>query len=355
GMTSEANQITSKQRVLHQGCGTAGTVGMLLLTAVIALVMSACGSASGSSVPAAAGTGPVDGSADSKFCSATVTNAFNACGKEVEDDYLIAFAKCINESDANERAQCIADADEARSEVRLECGNQRVARQNVCTAVGEARYDPDFSPALFDSNFTALTNPNPYIPLDIGNTWQYANDDETVTIEVLNQTKLIEGVTCIVVNDRVDEDGDLVEDTNDWFAQARNGDVYYCGEEVKDYEHFDGDNPRREELVSIDGAFKVGRDGDKPGILFFAAPTVGKVYRLEFSLGNAEDIAEVLSTTYSVASGADPDLDPFVPAALKSRFCLLPGDCVVTKDSSPLSPDALERKYYAKGIGMFLE
>lgn len=43
---------------------------------------------------------------------------------------------------------------------------------------------------------------------------------------VLSKTKLIEGVTCIVVNDKVSENGFLVEDTDDWFAQARDGDVY---------------------------------------------------------------------------------------------------------------------------------
>jgi len=32
------------------------------------------------------------------------------------------------------------------------------------------------------------------------------------------------------------------------------------------------DRPRKPELVSIDGSFKAGREGDKPGIIFSAVP-----------------------------------------------------------------------------------
>jgi hypothetical protein len=158
-------------------------------------------------------------------------------------------------------------------------------------------------------------------------------------------------VRCIVVRDRVTDDGDLIEDTDDWFAQAKDGNIWYCGEEVKDFESFDGDDPREPELVSIDSSFKVGRDGDKPGIIFRASPTPGEVYRQEFSLGNAEDLVEVLSTTY--AFGNDPELDQFVPQQLAELLCS--SDCVVTKDYTPLEPGVFERKYYAPGIGRFLE
>jgi hypothetical protein len=158
-------------------------------------------------------------------------------------------------------------------------------------------------------------------------------------------------VTCIVLRDLVSKDGDLAEATDDWFAQAKDGNTWYCGEEAKDFESFDGDNPRRPELVSIDGSFKAGREGDKPGIIFLASPKKGDVYREEFSLGNAEDATEILSTTY--AFGNAPDLDRFVPPQLGQLFC--PGDCVVTKNFSLLEPGVVARKYYARGIGFFLE
>jgi hypothetical protein len=170
-------------------------------------------------------------------------------------------------------------------------------------------------------------------------------------MEILADTKLIDGVTCIVSHDVVHQAGELIEDTNDWFAQAKSGDVHYCGEESSEFESVAGDVPKTPERLSIEGSFKQGRDGDKQGILFEASPMVGDIYRQEFSLGNAEDLGQVLSTTYKF--GADPDLDRSVPQALADLLC--PGDCVVTKEFSALEPDVIERKYYAPGIGVFLE
>lgn len=299
-------------------------------------------------VPVAADSPPGDGSASGKYCNATANAAFGACEHQVRDDYLVSFGKCINVSDEDARNACFDDAKSTRLDELRGCKDQRDARRDVCHALGQERYVFDFDAALFDSDFSSLTNPNPYFPLDIGNHWEYGGS-ESVTIEVLPKTKLIEGVTCIVVNDRVTVNGDVVEDTDDWFGQAKNGDVAYCGEEVKDYESFPGDNPQEAELVSIDGSFKAGRDGDQPGFAFRASPTPGQVYRQEFSLANAEDVAEILSVNYSF--GVDTDLDQFVPAALAQLLCA--DDCIVVKEFTPLSPDAVERKYYALGIGFF--
>ena len=167
-----------------------------------------------------------------------------------------------------------------------------------------------------------------------------------------SDTKLIDEVTCIVARDLVSEaDGDLIEATDDWYAQAKNGDVWYCGEEAKDYETFEGDQPQNPELVSIDGLFKAGVDGAKPGIIFKANPVVGETYLEEFSLGNAEDIAQMLSRTYQY--GEDTELDRLVPRQLAKLLCH--HDCVVTENVSLLEPGVVERKYYAPGIGTFLE
>jgi hypothetical protein len=78
--------------------------------------------------------------------------------------------------------------------------------------------------------------------------------DETITVEVLAKTKLIERVTCIVVHDRVEKDGQPVEDTDDWFAQRKEGTVVYCGESSRNFETFEGDNPAEAELVDVDGS-----------------------------------------------------------------------------------------------------
>jgi hypothetical protein len=186
--------------------------------------------------------------------------------------------------------------------------------------------------------------------MGVGYQWTYGGDED-IQVDVLDETKLIDDITCFVVRDVVTDDGDLVEDTDDWFAVSRfDGAIWYCGEEAKDYEYFDGDSPPLPELVSIDGSFKVERDGDRAGVVFPGYPQVGTVYRQEFSLGNAEDIGEVLSTNYGW--GMDPELDELVPQALVEFLCN--NDCVVVAEYTPLEPDAFERKYYAPGIGFFL-
>ncbi|MDX1487959.1 MAG: hypothetical protein R3268_07155 [Acidiferrobacterales bacterium] len=134
-----------------------------------------------------------------------------------------------------------------------------------------------------------------------------------------------------------------------------NGDVHYSGEIARNFEYFNLDVPREAELVDIDGSWRAGRDGAKSGIIMFAAPQVGQVYRQEFSLGNAEDIAEVLSTDYSFGGPTNnpESLDFLVPQGLANLLCNT--NCVVTRDFTPIEPDAEERKYYAPGIGLFLE
>jgi len=299
----------------------------------------------------AVGTGlvPANGEA-ARFCSATASAQHAACLNEIQDDFFTARAICINISDAVVRKGCFLEAEEVFEEGRNLCRQQRRARGQLCRALGEDRYEPDFDPANFDDDFTNLTNPNFYFPLAIGNIWEYAAADETNRIEVLDKTKLIEGVTCIVANDLVQKEGGS-EDTDDWYAHRQDGTVVYCGESVRDFETFVGDNPEEPELVAIEGSFKVGRDGDLSGTIFLAMPTVGTTYRQESSLGNAEDAATVLSTTYGF--GDDPELDEFVPQALVELLCA--NDCVVTGDFTPIEPGVLQRKYYAHGIGLFLE
>ncbi|MEN8158518.1 MAG: hypothetical protein ABFS41_00440 [Myxococcota bacterium] len=283
-------------------------------------------------------------------CSDTARLQFAACKAEVKDDDLAARAICLNTADDEEREECLDEAAEARVEETAVCKEQKAARLDLCGALGEGPYDPDFDPADFeDPRSPAVLNS--HLPLAVGNTWTHEGGGETVIVEVLDETKYIEGVDCLVVRDRVFEDGALVEDTDDWFALATNGDVWYCGEEVKDFEFFDGDDPELPELVSIDGSFKAGRDGDKAGTLIRATPQVGDTYRQEWSAGNAEDAAQVLSTTYGY--GNAPTLDEFVPQALAELLC--DDDCWVTGEFTPIEPDAFERKYYAPGIGRFLE
>lgn len=289
---------------------------------------------------------------NNKYCSATADAQYQACQNEARDDFHRTRAICINTVNASARAECFDEAEDAEEEANTLCGTQRMARRNLCGMLGEQRYEPNFTPGLFDRDFTRLTKPNPYFPLRIGNQWEYEGGDETIRIEVLNKTKLIEGVTCIVVRDLVEVDGQPVEDTDDWFGQRLNGAVDYCGENVKDYETFAGDNPAEAELVDIAGSFKHGRDGAKAGTQFLATPQVGNVYRQEWAPGEAEDAAKIASVNYFYGSNAT--LDRYAPRLLVDRMCSSK-KCVVIREFSPKEPDNFQYKYYAPGIGLFLD
>lgn len=138
------------------------------------------------------------------------------------------------------------------------------------------------------------------------------------------------GVTTVVVRDTVRLDGEIIEDTFDWFAQHRDGSVWYFGEDTHEYE---GGVP-----VNAAGAWEAGIDGAQPGIVMPAEPAVGDSYRQEFYEGEAEDEAEVLALgeTVTVSFGTFDDT-------------------VKTADTTPLEPGVLEHKYYARGVGLVLE
>ncbi len=279
-------------------------------------------------------------------CKQTSLAMRKSCKNEAREEYWVEVGICRNVDPADE-PQCLADALAAKDEALEECTDVYRSRNKLCHDLDEDRYDPDFDPADFTDVFD---NRNDYLPIAVGNRWVYEGEDETITVEVLDQTKLIEDVTCIVVNDLV-EGEEAIEDTDDWFAQATNGDVHYCGEISRDFEIFEDDDPALPELVAIDGSFKAGRDGSKSGILMFDFPQVGTYYRQEWALGEAEDAAVVMSNNYSY--GDDPDLDAFVPQDLADAMC--DDDCVVTRDYTPHDPGEYELKYYAPGVGLFLE
>lgn len=195
--------------------------------------------------------------------------------------------------------------------------------------IGDEPYEPVIDPA----NFVAQID-NQYLPFTPGTIMIYEGESEDgserIEVEVTQETKEVLGVTCTVIRDRVWVDGELEEDTFDWFAQDKDGNVWYFGEESKEYE--DG------VIVSTGGSWEAGVDGAKPGILMKANPKVGDAYRQEYYEGEAEDLAEVISLNESV-SVEYGDFD----------------NCLKTKEWNPLEPDVVENKYYAPGIGVILE
>lgn len=266
-------------------------------------------------------------------CTGTAQAALKACGFEARDDYWITIGNCLNLANPGAANQCKTGATEAFDEATEECAEQHEARLKICGALGEAPYDPVVNPAKFvdPAEIGKSIAPNPNFPLVRGRKWTYAGGDETIEVTVTSAVKTILGVDCVVVRDIVKEDGEVIEDTEDWFAQDIHGNVWYFGEISKEFE--DG------ELLSLEGSWKAGVDGAKPGIVMKAQPAVGDIYRQEFSLGNAEDMGKVISVTGSAT----------VPVVR----CV--NNCLITKDFTPLSPGEFEFKYYAPGIGLILE
>jgi hypothetical protein len=266
-------------------------------------------------------------------CTVTSKAARKACRAEAIDDYWIAVAVCTNHSDDATRAGCLDEAKATLKEESKDCGDQFEAREDLCEALGGGRYDPILDPAHFLSPAATAANPNPYLPLVPGATRVYRGDGERITVTVTPDTKTVGGIVAMVVRDVVvtDPGGALIEDTLDYFAQDVDGNVWYLGELSQSFENG--------ELSSLDGSWRAGVDGAKPGIVMKAAPMVGDTYRQEFAIGDAEDAGEVISTTGSET----------VPAASCE------GNCVITRDFTPIEPDAEENKYYKAGVGLILE
>jgi hypothetical protein len=234
-----------------------------------------------------------ENAASSDACSKTARVVRWGCHADTTDEYWSAIGNCINISDTGERLTCREDARADRHEARRLCNTQHDARVDACTLVGRDRYEPSFDASDFvdTADIGHGVAANQYLPLVGGTRWVYRGGDETTTVTVTGNTKLIDGVTCRVVTDVVESDEGAVEITEDWIAQDRRGNIWYCGESVRNFENFRGDAHQEPELVDIDGNFKVGRDAALPGILMLATPRVGKGYREEFALGEAEDLA----------------------------------------------------------------
>ena len=197
--------------------------------------------------------------------------------------------------------------------------------------------EPSFEQSTF-SNSTWIDNP--YLPLNAGTVqlYQQENDDgsETIVVEVLEETRVVNGLNCVVVRDRVFLGELLIEDTHDWFAQDDDGNVWYMGEDVVNYEYDDDDN-----LIGTDndGAWEAGVDGAIPGIIMKATIIVGDSYQQEYYEGEAEDMAKIEATGVSVELEDGTTYN----------------DCLLTLEWNPLEPDDQEHKYYAPNVGLIKE
>lgn len=175
---------------------------------------------------------------------------------------------------------------------------------------------------------------NPYSPFVPGMKWVYrggtALERERIVIRVLHRTRTIQGITATVVRDTVRLNGELIEDTFDWYAQDRRGSVWYLGEDTREYE--DG------KVVSTEGSWETGVDGAQAGVIMFRRPRVGEPFWQEYYRGHAEDQAMFLTLDTRVAT----------KSGVFKRVRM-------TEDTTALDPTITELKFYARGVGVVLE
>jgi hypothetical protein len=182
------------------------------------------------------------------------------------------------------------------------------------------------------SNFVAQID-NPYLPLTPGTAFHYRSETpegvEINDVIVTRDTKQILGVTVRVVHDQVFLNGELTEDTFDWQAQDKQGNVWYFGEDTKELENG--------QVVSTEGSWEAGVNGN-PGIIMLAHPKTGLTYIQE----DAPDIAEDRAKALSLKSKIDVPYGSF-------------DHCLQTLEWSLLEPGVREHKFYCPGVGFVAE
>jgi hypothetical protein len=148
-----------------------------------------------------------------------------------------------------------------------------------------------------------------------------------IELEVTGATKKIMGVTTLVVRTREWLNNQLLEDTRNWLAQDKDGNVWYFGEAARNYEDGGLD----------DGSWQAGVGGAKPGILMLNDPKVGDTYRQEFHPGKAEDMGTVVAVGMSLTLPRGGSFE----------------NCVEIRDWSRIKKES-EHKYYCVGIGLMV-
>ncbi len=169
------------------------------------------------------------------------------------------------------------------------------------TASPAKRAHPHHPPA---TRFTHGRVDNEWFPLRPGTRLVYRGNDEGVPATdifiVTYKTKVVDGVVCRQVFDRVVKHGKVRERTVDWYAQTKRGTVWYFGERTATLD-------RNGQVKSRDGSFQSGRNGAEAGIFMPAHPRVGYAATQEFYPGHAQDHFRILSLKAPAVSPAGGD------------------------------------------------
>jgi hypothetical protein len=231
-----------------------------------------------------------------------------------------------------------ASAAIARAQAVLKELEAQIPSRNVLIS-GEAAArpgGPNVALPKFDDDDFVPGVTNPFYPLVPGTTFRFRGTgkaaSETGVTTVTRETRMVDGVRVVVVHDQVFENGQLKEDTYDWYAQDRAGNVWYMGEDTREY--------RNGAVASTEGSWESGKDGARAGIVMWGDPAkhMGELYRQEYRADVAEDMGRIVS--------------------LNARVVVPHGSftgCIETEDTTPLEPGIREHKFYCRGVGVVKE
>jgi hypothetical protein len=215
------------------------------------------------------------------------------------------------------------------------CGSSGNATSAGATAASPASLNAAYSVQIDPANFVSKVD-NPELPYRPGTTLRYqgvmkdGTTPQTDTVFVTHRKKRVLGVDCVVVRDTVTSLGRPVERTFDWYAQDRQGNVWYMGEETQELKH---------------GAFgkmidsgPAGQNGAQPGIIMEGNPRPGDSYWQFHWPGHALDKGTVLrdGVTVKVPYGSF-------------------NNALLTQEQSPLEPGVRDWKWSVPGLGYVKE
>jgi hypothetical protein len=176
------------------------------------------------------------------------------------------------------------------------------------------------------ADFTSTVD-NARFPLVPGTVFTYRGTKDghkaVEIVTVTGETKILAGVTCVVIEDKVSLAGVPAERLLGYYAQDRGGNVWYFGEDDEELDNG--------QVVSTEGSWHAGVDKAPPALFMEASPTVGKSFAHDYT-----------KSDFAVLSLADKVTVPF------GAFT----DALVTKEWSPVEPDVETHKFYVGGVGL---
>lgn len=201
----------------------------------------------------------------------------------------------------------------------------------VLTVFKKSGYDPHLIPQEFVEGIS-----NPHFPHKIGQVLNYTVSEggnlSSLSVTSTANSKMVMGVLCLGAHERgrgITAEG-RTEDTWRWYAQDRDGNVWYFARETKKYDF---------EVVTEDWSWRAGTNGAKPGRVMVGRPQeyVNKEYQLDYVPGVSMTRAVVLGTNETVT----------VPFGTFSG-------CLKVKVFSDLETGNVEFMYFAPGTGLVL-